>query len=174
MRTSLGKAHPPGKPSALPETSGEYEVWAGPYWCWWEEHCIPSALEPLNMPRGRQNHRSSWGHKWREANCGSCPMNWAHEGSYAVGVGWELWFSDSETMNMVIHNPVTISPWSSGSWTLAKHELPCHMLNEPTRLCYFFKKNQHGLLHLGNIIKPDVECKDKQHKPPALGLYFST
>lgn len=130
MRTSLGKAHPPGKPSALPETSGEYEVWAGPYWCWWEEHCIPSALEPLTMPRGRQNHRSSWGHKWREANCGSCPT-WT--GQMKAVMQWGLGESSgSQTQRLWIWLSTTQSPFLpghlvAGHWPSMSYHVICLM-----------------------------------------------
>ena len=75
--------------------------------------------------------------------------------------------SGSQTQRLWIWLSTTQSPFLpghlvAGHWASMSYHV---MLNEPTRLCHFFKKNQHGLLHLGNIIKPNVECKDKQHKP---------
>lgn len=94
------------------------------------EQCPPSAPEPKTMPRGRQNHQSSWGHKWRETNWGGCQSVRSRKW------GWvrALVLRPREYGYSYPH-PVTLSPQPSGSWILAYNGL----LNEPTRLCLISK-----------------------------------
>lgn len=58
------------------------------------------------------------------------------------GLGEKRRFSDSDTMTMVIYIPAVVSPLVIWYLDTGKHVSYNSLLNEPTRLRYFFKKNK--------------------------------
>lgn len=70
--------------------------------------------------------------------------------------GQELRLSDPATMDIVIHILLAVSPQPSGS----QHN------QQDYGTSLIVVEQQHEILSWGNIIKPNIECNDKQYKTP--------